>query len=921
MGWFIYSLFCSFLLNIISYLFHIIRQVDCLSFFLGENMENLDNLYKTDLKNGLSSNEALKRLEANGYNELRKKKKTSFIKYFFSELDNPMIYVLLACVLLTLIASSYDTYIWLKKGEEFNFFTVGDWPDICIILLVIIINSFIGAACQKRSEVSLEALKKISPLEVYVIRDGKRCKILARNLCIGDIVLLEEGNTVGADLRLIESVNLKINESSLTGESVPVLKNANFLSSGLQSFDKLEYAYMGTNVVSGRGKGVVVSCGMDTEIGVIAASLDDKKEATPLELSLAHLSKILGFITIILVLIVFIMELVWMYIDKNLSIANSFECILSATSLAVAAIPEGLPAVVTIVLATGVKRMVKANTIVRKLSSVETLGAVSVICSDKTGTLTENKMTVVDGYANGMYFKEKRDFKKMAIGMALCNNASIDDGVFGDPMEIALLEYAKGLNLDYKDYLRLDEKSFDSDRKMMSVLCKLNDEYIVYTKGAIDRIINNCKFILEHNMVRKIYKEDILKIEAANTAFAKRALRVLALAYTKSNKIEEHDMIFVGMLAMMDPPRKEVKDSVGILKAAGIKTVMITGDHVETAFAVGKMLDICKDKDECITGSEIDKLSPSELINIVGEKCVFARVSPKNKADIVLAYQKNGNVCAMTGDGINDAISLRTADIGISMGLSGTDVAREASDMILTDDNFSSIELAVEEGRSIYSNIRRTIIFLLGSNLAEVLAMLILIVIGLPLPLMPIHLLWVNLITDSLPAIALGMQPKSNEEMKKKPRGKNDKIFSGGGLKLTVIYSIIITIAVIVSYLSEGFIHGARSVSDFFNIYDDSTILLKAQTMAFTTLGIAELFHMIGMSDLNNSFINVFKVKNKMLFLSFVLGIILQLCVIEIPFLALVFTTCSLNIVEWLIVVLCSISPLIAHEIIYICKK
>ena len=884
-------------------------------------MENLKTLYNTDLQNGLSSDEALKRLEKDGYNELKKKKKVSFFKYFISELDNPMIYVLLACVLLTLIASIYDTYIWLNKGNSFNFFTVGDWPDICIILLVIIVNSFIGAMEEKKSEASLEALKKLSSPEAFVIRDGKKCRIPARNLCVGDIVLLEEGNTVCADLRLIESFNLKINESSLTGESVPVLKDAIKVSSNLKSFEKLECAYMSTNVISGRGKGVVTAIGMNTEIGVIASSLADKKDETPLEISLAHLSKILGFITIVLVLIVFFMELLWMYIDKNLSIANSFECILSATSLAVAAIPEGLPAVVTIVLATGVRRMVKANTIVRKLSSVETLGAVSVICSDKTGTLTENKMTVIDGYANGMYFKEKKDFKKMALGMAICNNASIDDGVFGDPMEIALLEYAKGLRLDFSGYIRIDEKSFDSDRKMMSVLCKHNDEYIVYTKGAIDSILKNCSYILEHNMVRKIHKEDILKIEAANNLFAKRALRVLALAYANSNKISEENMVFVGMLAMMDPPRDGVKTSVNVLKNAGIKTVMITGDHVETAFAIGKMLDICKDRDECITGSEIDNLSSNELLDVVNKKCVYARVSPKNKADIVSAYQKNGNVCAMTGDGINDAISLRTADIGISMGLSGTDVAREASDMILTDDNFSSIELAVCEGRSIYSNIRRTIIFLLGSNLAEVLAMLILIVIGLPLPLMPIHLLWVNLITDSLPAIALGMQPKSNDEMKKKPRGKNDKIFSDGGLKLTIIYSLVITLAVIISYLSPGVILGAKGVSDFFNVYDDSKVLLKAQTMAFTTLGFSELFHMIGMSDLNNSFINIFRVKNKMLFSSFILGVILQLCVIEIPFFALVFSTCSLNVIEWLIVILGSISPLIVHEIIYILKK
>ncbi|MDE7106509.1 MAG: cation-translocating P-type ATPase [Anaeroplasmataceae bacterium] len=893
-----------------------------------ETKENL----KTSITEGLSSAAAENRLIEYGPNELKEKKKKSWFMIFLGELNNPMIFVLFAAIAVTLGISIYETILTLKAHEPFDFLSTGDWPDVIIILAVIILNSLIGTIQELKAESSLEALKKMSSPESTVIRDGLHQKIKASELVLGDIVVLEEGDTVGADLRLIESVNLKINESSLTGESVPIEKNADIVYDREVGIgDRLNCAYMSTTVSYGRGLGIVIKTGMNTEIGKIAGAISEAEtEATPLQKVLAKLSKGLGFLTLLIVFAVLIVDIIWLCVDGKGTLLEAYiEAILTAISLAVAAIPEGLPAVVTIVLSIGVQKMVKANTIVRKLPSVETLGAVQIVCSDKTGTLTQNRMTVVEAYVCGKYFKSL-DFNKenidtelrlLAKGMCLCSNATVDEGLYGDPTEIALVLFANAFGLPKKeleaDSPRVDELPFDSVRKMMSTKHQTSNGSVVYTKGAVDSILQRTTHIIDDGKVRKLEEADILKINEANSYFSGKALRVLALAYTTKSDITEENMIFVGLVAMIDPPRPEAKSAVEKFQSAGIKTVMITGDHKDTAFAVAKELGICEKIEDCYTGAEVDALDKEQLKEVCKSARVFARVSPQNKVDIVSAFQALGNTVAMTGDGVNDAPSLKTANIGIAMGITGTDVAKGAADMVLTDDNFASIEKAVEEGRGIFANIRKTVFFLLGSNIAEVLALFFLICLGLPTPLIAIHLLWVNLVTDSLPAIALGMQPKDKDIMKEKPRDSKESIFAHGGLILTLGYGIVITFAVIIAYFSCGWLNGAVSLSEVKALYNvNPQILHQAQTMAFTTLALCELFHMLGMSNVNHSFLHIFKDKNWMLFVAFFLGILLQLFVVQTPGVKEVFSTYSLTGVEWGIMLGLSLLPLIVHEII-----
>ena len=883
----------------------------------------------SDAEKGLSSIEAKARLEKYGPNKLQEKKKKSWIIIFFEQMNNPMIFVLFAAIAVMIGVSIYETV-----KERFDFLGVGDWPDIVIVLAVILLNSVIGTIQEVKAQTSLEALKKLSSPESLVIRDGKRIKVKSFELVPGDIVVLEEGDTIGADLRLIESINLKANESSLTGESVPVEKNANITFSDQVALgDQCNMAFMSTPVSYGRGKGIVVGTAMNTEIGKIAKALDEEEETlTPLQKALEVLGKILGILTLVIVVAVLAVDIIWIFVHGNGSEIEAWiDSVLGAIALAVAAIPEGLAAVVTIVLSIGVQRMVKANAVVRKLPSVETLGAVSVVCSDKTGTLTQNKMTVVESYVDDNYFvsddftntSENNDLRFLAKGMSLCSNATVDEGEFGDPTEICLVALANRFDMHKKDLEkdspRVDELPFDSVRKMMSTKHQLDNGNIMYTKGALDSILAHATKIRINGEVRPINKDDIKKIYDANTYFSDKALRVLALSYKENvDKIEEDDLIFVGLVAMIDPARPEAKPAVETFKGAGITTVMITGDHIDTAFAIAKELGIAERKEQCIMGKDIDKLSFEELKEKAKDLRVFARVSPENKVSIVKAFQANGNICAMTGDGVNDAPSLKASDIGIAMGITGTDVAKSSADVVLTDDNFASIEKAVEEGRSIYANIKKTVLFLLSSNIAEVLAMFIVICIGFPSPFIAIHLLWINLITDSLPAIALGMDPKDPNAMKEKPRDAKESLFAHGGYLTTIGYGAVITVSVLIAYLSGFWVNGIYSYSDIVNANSD--ILLQARTMAFVALAFSEIFHMVGMSNQNRSFIHVFKNKNYMMLIAAIVAIALQLAVIEIPFMREVFSTSDLTVTEWLITAAMCVTPLIVHEIVVLIK-
>ncbi|EOU2055724.1 calcium-transporting P-type ATPase, PMR1-type [Clostridium perfringens] len=860
-----------------------------------EILQELD----VDEKNGLSSTEALRRLEKYGKNKLETKKKKTLFKQFLSQLKDVMIYILIIAAIISAF--------------------LGEISDALIILLVIIINAVIGVIQESKAEKALDALKELSTPKALVKRDGSLKEILSEDIVPGDIVIIDAGRYIPGDLRLIDTANLKIEESAFTGESVPSEKDSSFLpDKEIPIGDQNNMAFMSTLAIYGRGVGVVVGTGMNTEIGKIAKMIEqEENDETPLQKKLSELGKILGFLAVGICILIFIISF---FQGRDL-----LEMFLTSISLAVAAIPEGLPAIVAIVLALGVQRMVKKNAIIRKLPAVETLGSVSIICSDKTGTLTQNKMTVTTVYTNDSYIKESEfnlndnESKLLVDCMVLCNDATYSEkSQTGDPTEIALLESPFKLNILKekleKEFKRIDEIPFDSDRKLMTKVNLVDDKKArVFTKGALDSILSICNKISINGKLLDFSKEYKAKVLENSNIMSDKALRVLAFAYKDISKENivldslEKDLVFIGMVGMIDPPRLEVKDSIKLCKSAGITPVMITGDHKNTAFAIANELGIAEDISQAITGHEIDKFKEEEFNEKIINYRVFARVSPEHKVKIVKAFKSHGNIVSMTGDGVNDAPSLKAADIGVAMGITGTDVSKGASDMILTDDNFSTIVSAVEEGRKIYLNIKKSIVFLLSCNLGEILTLFTAILLNWNSPLQPIHILWVNLITDSFPALALGVDKTKEDVMNNPPRNPKESIFIKSDKIQLIINGVLIGgITLFAFKLGE-------------RLYADS--LIHAQTMAFVVLSVSQLFLSLSLrSNIKSAFsLGIFS--NKYLVYSILLGIFLQVIIISISFIANIFKVTPLLLYDWIVVILVSLIPFAINEILKLFRK
>ena len=857
-----------------------------------------------DLLKGLTDEEAIIRLSKYGENKLLRQKKNSVFVLFFRQLNDWLIYILLAAVVITFIMQEY--------------------ADVIIISLVIFINAILGVIQEVKAGNAIDALRKLSFPKATVRRNGFVLTIDSEKVVPGDILILTAGQFIPADIRLIESINLQIEESALTGESVPSDKDASYILSDPKTplGDRLNAAFMSTIVSAGRGIGVAVGTGMDTEIGKIANLINtEEKSKTPLELRLDQLGKTLGKFAIGICVVIFIIAML-----QGRDLADMF---LMSVSLAVAAIPEGLAAIVAVVLSIGVTSMARKNAIIKKLPAVETLGSVNIICSDKTGTLTQNKMTVtryfnlekdksVEIESGSTY---EADAELIAKAMILCSDATFEDGKgTGDPTEIALLIFGDALGIDRKalaaESKRLAEYPFDSDRKLMSVLSSENGKLTVYTKGAIDNLIKISTHILENGKVVPINEGHLKLYEKATADMSSVALRTLGVAYKSVDRAidaseMEKGLIFIGLVGMIDPPRTEVKSSIQYAKDAGITSIMITGDHKNTAYAIANELGMADNISQAITGHEIDNLSIEEFTSGIMSYRVFARVSPEHKVMIVKALKSHGNIVSMTGDGVNDAPALHAADIGVAMGITGTDVAKGASDLILTDDNYGTIVTAIEQGRNIYNNIKKSVIFLLTCNMGEVVAVFFTLLIGWKAPLIATQLLWINLITDSLPAIALGMDPGNPGVMKEKPRDSSENFFAGGAGLSVILGGILIGSLTIFAFWYGYYEHGYSPLDSS----APADTVEYARTMAFMVLIVSQLFYTLAVRSTSDSIFTIGVFSNKFLTGAIVLGILMQLLVINIPVMQEAFNLQMLDLRGWLMAIGLGLLPLIISEI------
>ena len=904
-----------------------------------KKIEQVEKELKTNIDKGLSDEKIKEKREIYGYNELQAKKKKSIFIKFLEQFKDFMIIVLV-------IAAVISGVIGYMEGEGIT--------DSIIILIVVIVNAIIGVAQESKAEKSLEALAKLSSHATKVVRNGTVIVIPSKELVPGDIVVLDTGDYVPADLRIIESVNLKSQESSLTGESLPVEKNANVIDDpDVGIGDRTNMLFSSSLITYGRGKAIVTSTGMKTEVGKIAGILENTKKAeTPLQIKLNKLGKTLGIVALAICAVIFIIGIC---IGKD-----PMDMFMTAVSLAVAAIPEGLAAVSTIVLAIGVQRMVKKNAIVKKLPAVETLGSSSVICSDKTGTLTQNKMTVKQIFYNNQ-LKNVSDIKEMSnneleqliFASVLCNDTKIgkDNELTGDPTETALIDMGLNLGINknvFKEHNRINEVPFDSDRKLMTTINKFGDKYVVYTKGGVDELLKRCNSYIINGEIRKDLANFIKLIDENNERMAKNALRVLAMGYKELDHVPseeemksiEKDLIYIGMVGMIDPPREEAKKAVEKCKTSGIKTVMITGDHKITAIAIARELGILEEDSEAITGAELEKISDEQLKKDIRNYSVYARVSPEHKVRIVKAWQENGEIVAMTGDGVNDAPALKTADIGCAMGKVGTDVAKEAADVILTDDNFATVVSAVEEGRRIYDNILKAIQFLLSSNVGEIIVLFIAILItpwlsnqfgidiNLIVPLLPIHILWINLVTDSLPALALAVDPAEKDIMNRKPTKSGKGVFTKGMTWRVIYQGIMIGLLTLIAFIIG--LSTPESNLPIVEVTDANGITRQlsqeevkveiGQTMAFMTLAFSELVHIFNIRNNKKSILKTKVFNNKKLLLAVSVSALLMFVILFIPTLRHLFSIPVLPIGNIIEVILLVFAPLLIVEIFKLFK-